>query len=265
MGKKWTKPGHSDKRPESNPDPAQNCHYDTAVVRTVRMQATTEDEQWKSDQKAVWRKQLNRATCLNILSAVAAGAAIFYGAISYLQWRDSHHNFITDERAWITVAGTFPAISDLQTSLRKNMDMLLMANVDVRNTGKTIAESVVYDFDVGIPQSTEPVSITYDHPTTVGFVTLLGQNIPNILPIIKHDANQQEIPATRIQLEELIQGRRYIAVFGKGEYIDIFKEVHWFRFCKWQSYRLDYVYAAHGCTAYNSTGDGRLPEEKEAH
>jgi hypothetical protein len=82
--------------------------------------------------------------------------------------------------------------------------------------------------------------------------------------VVKHEVTTgTEMLLKKEEAEDLLSGRRYWAVYGRGEYEDIFGEIHWFHYCNW----IDYygrggTFYSRTCVAYNDTGDGMLTEVK---
>src|SRR5260370_1141183 len=106
-----------------------------------------------------------------IVEGVGVAAVVFYAVVTYFMWRDSHHNFVIDERAWLT----FPTF-------------------------------------------------------------------------------------TKSDVEDLQSGRTFGIIYGRGRYVDIFGETHWYQVCNWHSYYGGtQSHNSTPCVAYSNTGDGDGP------
>ncbi len=76
------------------------------------------------------------------------------------------------------------------------------------------------------------------------------------------DAPGKMRPLTPELKQELLDFKRYLAVYGQATYHDLLGE-HWIRFCAWStlgSPPIEHgVFNSGACPAYNSAGDGPLP------
>jgi hypothetical protein len=187
-----------------------------------------------------------------ILEGAALLAAIAYAIITYCMWRDSHRNFVVDQRAWLAIETSFPA------PIKEGM--ALEGDVAVRNTGKTAAKKSGSVWTVDILRNTDSTKFDYSHYTSEA-IGILSPNAYTIFPVLNMQDQYTPKHLTKEQADDLNNGRSYLVVYGKGTYRDIFGELHWFSSCAWRSfYAGSGVYMAENCTAYNDTGDGELPK-----
>jgi hypothetical protein len=75
----------------------------------------------------------------------------------------------------------------------------------------------------------------------------------------------QQLFYQRRDIDDLLYGRAYLIVHGRGRYVDIFGEPHWFTFCNWVGYFQGVNYQSSECSGYNDAGDGEPPPETPAH
>jgi len=198
--------------------------------------------------KKSWYKSLQRWR--TVLEIVAIPFAVLYAIVTCFQWRDLRHNFQTEQRAWLVQKATFPD----DNGIKHGVGNVPIATVNISNSGKTPAKSINWQIGLEIPRSAEEVQFDYSSSNGGGFSNLLN---PNTGPLFTRVKLNGDHILTQTDADDLLNGRRYIAVYGKGHYNDIFESTHWFTFCYWLWYYQGYaVYAADGCTRYNDTGDG---------
>jgi hypothetical protein len=191
---------------------------------------------------------------MRYLEAAGVLAVIAYAVITYFMWRDSHKNFVVDQRAWLSTGVVIP--NPIKEGLR------VEATVLVKNTGKTTAKQIRSEWNIVILRDADSVKFDY-----VGSnATIVGVLPPNeIIPTSVYQFTEPYMPRllTKEQTDDLNNGRTYFVVYGRGIYYDVFGEVHWFHVCNWRSfYSGAGVYMAENCTAYNDSGDGNLPEKQ---
>lgn len=188
-----------------------------------------------------------------ILEGAALIAAIAYAIITWNMWRDSHKNFAVDERAWLSVESAFPGVAKEQIPLT--------SDVLIRNTGKTFAKKIVSQYVILILRNTERVQFDYSRTGTGDLIGIMPPNGVAVFGVTKSVDQPSSALLTKEQADDLVSGRSYLVVYGKGAYTDIFGETHWFRHCNWKSYYPSGTYAAPGCTRYNDAGDGEPPKD----
>src|ERR1700733_1465549 len=161
--------------------------------------------------------------------------AIGYAVVTYFQWRDSRHNFLVDERAWLAV--------DPPTETGKGVPFKL--TMPIRNTGKTPAKSVAVKFD-SLPflSNEEPKFIFKGDPLP------FGPNAPNAFHVFAYNGQANEdnegVPDGYIQY-----------AYGSVAYQDVFTGKHWITYCFFKQGTGSYAY----CTNHNDIGDGEAPSD----
>jgi hypothetical protein len=185
-----------------------------------------------------------------LLEGAALTAAVVYAFLTYLMWRESHQNFVVDQRGWIGAVTDFPSVVNQGTQLQTHLNVF--------NHGKTPALKIHLECTVSRQTNTDIVRFDYSKIHTVSD---MGMLTPNSYTTIECGAGEQGESDTlsKNQADDLTSGRAYLAVHGLGTYDDIFGGVHWFRFCFWRSYYSGGSYNAGSCAAFNDTGDGPLP------
>jgi len=192
-------------------------------------------------------------TCAEL---VAIPFAIGYAIVTYYQWQDLRRNFETDARAWVKVQYGLPAV----------MSETPMVIVNVINFGKSPALESIVDTVFEIVESKNPPSFKFvaGHDVTVlNLIFPTTNNAKNSeFPVAPTPGNRH---LTSTELQNLISGQSYVAVFGQVAYRDQFRKQHWTRFCTWQSYAIgpnaNQVFNASPCVHYNALGDGNPPKE----
>jgi hypothetical protein len=203
--------------------------------------------------RAVWqdiKKQARTAKFWIEVAAVSGG--LFYAAVTYFMWQDSHHNFMIDQRAWLT------AVVNVPTTV--NQGTPLAVNLNIFNSGKTVARKILVECVVSRQKNTDIVPLDYGRTHSINDIGMLTPNTITAAQCFTGEPDQTDT-LTKNQSDDLVNGRAYLAMYGQGRYDDIFGGVHWFRFCVWKSY-----YAGNGnfnaksCTDYSDTGDGDAPK-----
>lgn len=154
-----------------------------------------------------------------LLEGLALGAAIVYAVLTYLMWSDSHKNFIIQERAWIKINSG--AIDPKY--IREGADV--QTQVVLVNIGKTTAKRVVSDFSVVIEPSAAPVNFDYSGNHSKEDVPVLEPNDFQAFPV-QSSSELTPPKMTKDQAQDLLSGRSYFAVYGQGQYVDVFGKQH---------------------------------------
>jgi hypothetical protein len=190
------------------------------------------------------------------IEILAVAAAIFYALITYRMWQDTHRNFEIDERAWIKVASNIPA----QQVIKEGTP--IEGNVILENTGKSFAKQLYVDFCIVVVKNNQAPDFVYTIPHAQNRIQILQPNDATTFLVRASETPTSEPEVlTKSQVDDLLNGRAYLAIYGEGQYKDIFGELHWFRNCGWQTYYSQGNYTAFKCTTYNDTGDGPLPPQ----
>lgn len=128
MSKKWPKPGAAQERTHTDTKPTEHCHFDAAALHALNMKQATEDKKWKVVPKIFFRKQLSRATCLNILTAITAVVAFGYGTVNFLMWRAMKHanqlaqsTFEVSQQASVTLGRKDGVLAEFRKSPFRNV------------------------------------------------------------------------------------------------------------------------------------------------
>jgi hypothetical protein len=208
---------------------------------------------------AVWQDIKKQARTSKFWIEVAAvGGGLFYAGITFFMWRDSHRNFMIDERCWLSIDGILP-------NQVKEKDPF-EGSILIKNTGKTYAKQILSEWDLVILQGAESVDFDYSRNHWHELIPSMSPNgLGTIFPVIKPIGMDSKAPVlfTAGQAGDLIGGRAYLVMYGRGSYQDIFGESHWFHYCGWKPYYAgDATYRSANCEAYNVTGDGNLPDKQ---
>jgi len=191
---------------------------------------------------------------LHVLQFVGILAGIGYALVTYVMWRDSHNNFIVQERAWLTLEGIFPPMP--KEGNRIEID------ARISNTGLTPAKKINAEFVPSVLGSNDRVPFDYSVKSrNVEIIGILPPNRFVIIPIVQWKIMPETLPYIKTDVDDLMNGRTYLAIYGRGTYIGIFGRSHWFRFCQWMAYNATVsAFASKECVEYNDTGDGKPPD-----
>src|SRR5260370_5659137 len=183
-----------------------------------------------------------------IVEGVGVAAVVFYAVVTYFMWRDSHHNFVIDERAWLT----FPTFSFPDAKEGSP----IRGAVQISNIGKTIAKTVQYQFSMGIIHNNEFPKLDYSGLNTAGFSGMMAPGVSTAVFVGRYVNEFTFSTFTQSDFEDLQSGRTFVIIYGRGRYVDIFGETHWYQVCNWHSYYGGtQSYNSTPCVAYSNTGD----------
>jgi hypothetical protein len=174
-----------------------------------------------------------------ILKYVAIASGVVVAVVTFFQWKDAHHNFKVDERAWIGVTTAPNYTTDA------NGKIIVLAQL--QNFGKTPGR-IVEGKAIGTiwKQGEEPdLSADIKAPYTALHYPVFFPSItaPLVLPVIHYYADQP-LP---VSTQEIADGKSYIIVYGQLTFDDIFGEPHWTHFC------VSYPIPTRKCVQYNDT------------
>jgi hypothetical protein len=167
-------------------------------------------------------------------------------------WRDSHNNFIVDERAWVSVPvptmyplnGTsIPAVTQITNSGRtpaKHVEGDVVATV--LNKGE---EPTLGDFSVGHPHERLYVGPVFPGAPIPITITVAQYGPKTAETIVPDDALRQDIA----------NGRRFIIFYGRITYYDVFGVQHWTQFCTGSGAAI--VGSLKKCISYNDVDNNK--------
>lgn len=191
-----------------------------------------------------------------VLEVAGVVAVIVYAIVTVFMWRDSHNNFIVQERAWINVESRFPDQPVEGSSLE--------ADIRLSNTGATPAKRVDCQFSVVLVQRNEQVPVDYSGYPRRDFMAIMTPGTSLAENVLRMGSPEESIKLSKAEIDDLTSGRAYVAVFGRGVYYDVFGRLHWFQYCNWKAYysgpEVMTYYPTGGCAEYNDFGDGALPK-----
>lgn len=154
-----------------------------------------------------------------------------------------------DQRAWLRV--------DVGTVIYAQPGPASVP-VTITNTGKTPAREVTEQIVVEKVKNTENLHFSYRVPRTVGTMGMLYPNAlqQGIASTLAEARGTQIVPPAALSaadMQELLAGEAYLAIYGKITYLDVFGMNHYTKFCVFSSPAPKQVYVtAKKCTDYNS-------------
>ena len=87
-----------------------------------------------------------------------------------------------------------------------------------------------------IPHNNDSVAFDYTGNISANFAGLITPNSYAQSSVDETDSEGRPRLLTQVEADDLLNGRRYMAVYGMGQYYDIFGNPHWFHFCQWKGY-----------------------------
>ena len=192
-------------------------------------------------------EQLRLASKLNVITAIAAGAAIVYAFITFMQFRDAHRNFTVTERAWIKPTIRFGGLEEGKA---------VGSDVVLDNVGKTPA------FDITVQAVTKQVpaddspSFEYETEHVNETTGMIFEGARTDIPAFIRDPSAPGLTPRNLSHDEytrLVAGDVYLVTYLEVTYRDIFGVEHWLHFCSWHSFKTGKAYKAAECTDYNAT------------
>jgi hypothetical protein len=163
-----------------------------------------------------------------VIEGIGIAAVVFYAFITWCMWRDSHNNFIADERAWVNV----PA----PTSYPLNGTSVPVVT-QMTNTGKTPARDVEWDVVATVlNKGDEPAlgdfSVGHPHNHLYAGAVFPNAPVPIALPLVHYGPQAADIIVPDDTLrQDIAIGNRFIIFYGRVTYYDIFGVMHWTQFC----------------------------------
>ncbi|MFI4869436.1 MAG: hypothetical protein ACHQDD_08805 [Steroidobacterales bacterium] len=202
-----------------------------------------------------------------------AGAVIASFAVHYYnkQWQEMHQQTviqrnasINSERAWValypgpvsaTVANNIPGPRSLKMDLQ------------IRNDGKTPGKHIVADIVLEVIREGQVPSFSYDVASTQYTQKVLFASSPVTIPawIARDIGNGNTEPRilSAAEWQELMDGKGWVAAYGRVAYDDIFGKPHWQHFCTWFTPLPNYPIGLRGkaCSDYNDTDNSNIDEK----
>jgi hypothetical protein len=163
-----------------------------------------------------------------VVEGIGVAAVVFYSFVTWWMWRDSHKNFVVDERAWLTVPA--PTAFPLNGTF-------IPALTQIVNSGKTPARAVEIDVIATVlNKGEEPTlgdfSVGHPHNHVYTGAVFPGAPIPMTAPVVHYGPAMAEniVPDDALR-QDIANGKRYIIFYGRITYYDVFGIQHWTQFC----------------------------------
>jgi hypothetical protein len=110
------------------------------------------------------------------------------------------------------------------------------------------------------PKNTDQVPLDYNRLHMITDMGLLLPSQATPIGCFGGGTEDQRDTLTQTQVDDLLNGRAYIGIYGQARFVDIFGNPHWVRFCSWKNYyKGNGNFNAKSCVDYNDAGDGQLP------
>ncbi len=183
-----------------------------------------------------------------------AVALIYFGQLIYIRRSVdlAEKTARIDQRAWMSIK-----IEDFTPSPMESTP--IGCTLHFSNTGKTPAKQVqVYVRMVMVPNGHSPDFEYAERPIMVGSSGIELPGLPentvrvNIPTKVPGSHYTEDLRLSKTDVDDLNQGRSYIATFGRIQYLDVFGTQHWIQFCGWHAYNRDGFYNIFPCADYNN-------------
>ena len=162
------------------------------------------------------------------VEGIGIAAVVFYALITWCMWRDSHNNFVVDERAWVSVP--VPTVFPLNGTSIPVASQLV-------NTGKTPAKTVEGDVVATVLNKGEEPALgdfSVGHPHNRVYVGAIfpGAPIPMTISVVHYGPQAADaiVPDDALR-QDIANGNRFIIFYGRITYYDVFGIQHWTQFC----------------------------------
>jgi hypothetical protein len=196
-------------------------------------------------------------TWWRIVEGLGVVAAIVYAAITWIMWRDSHTNFTSGERAWISVL--------VPTSYPLNGTSIPVVT-QITNSGKTPARDVEWDvvatiFNKGEDPALGDFSVGHPHNHVVAGVVFPNAPVPLALTVVHYGPDSAEpiVPDDTLR-QDIANGNRFIIFYGRVTYYDVFGKLHWTQFCTGSGTAIQS--SLKKCISYNDVDNTSSPNQE---
>jgi hypothetical protein len=247
--KKQQTENHTEQKPPDtsalNPMVCHKCPTENTAERQHQVNAKKEkpmkfSERIKSSYFTNW--------CLVVFTGALAVVAIY----QFIILKGQLHTMQIDQRAWIYVM-----VANVPKTPVVNEEF--NAFIQYSNTGKTPAKKMRLYYRMENVRNGE--SPDFEYSARPAMVTTAGSMLPNApntitVPLYQDIAKYESKKLTVADVEDLLAGKTFIAIHGRAEYMDIFGNSHWSKFCIWKAYcDPGKMVTARSCSDYNDTDD----------
>ncbi len=207
----------------------QQC--ERPMINPSVTQYPSKEDQWHSDEKAYWERQIRLNKWLNGITAAGVVAAIVafipliiqmraaqittQTAIEQLQMAKT--SLQTTERAWVTVKGI-----TLNSPMIAGQEPLAVAGL--HNSGRSPALHMTVHHWLKIAPSLLPTDKPELRRTPVASLAVLG-------PDSKVTSATKFLTVTMEEMSNMRAGKAHLYSYGIIQYRDVFYADHWTRFC----------------------------------
>jgi hypothetical protein len=176
--------------------------------------------------------------------------------ISGIALRTANRAFESNRRAWLKADYRFPEYFTALTAAA--------VQVQIKNVGDSVAlNSIAYtNFEIADSQK----GPTFTPPFTYqAHLPAIFPTDTQAFPLTRTPTNPNGLrrALTTTEVEDLLNGKAYIAIFGQVRYSDQFGK-HWTRYCAWRQVQgpiiINDVLNTGPCIAWEAVGDGEPPK-----
>jgi len=167
------------------------------------------------------------------------------------QWHDAHQTFEAEQRAWLKIHFEWPDFT--------NPESLTAVNVTFTNIGKaTISRFDGKGLAQVLPLDVGPALTIKSLQGHGGYSNIISPGEPTTFYATFRQAptTGEDLPISPQDMDDLRQGRKYMAAYGIVQYTDQFGP-HWYRFCSYKAYSDSTKRMKVGaCVNFNDIGEG---------
>ena len=161
---------HHNKPFGNHPTPSNQCQVESRSVCHVRIEPTSEDHQWQTDQKTNWGRQITITKVLNYITGAAAVVGLLYVLVNYgmlLKMREankiSHDALYAQQRPWLGLDFTHGGLNIEPLTIDDKLLGTVFYSPVVKNFGNYPAQSafvIAQLYFTGMPyQAGDPLTI----------------------------------------------------------------------------------------------------------
>jgi hypothetical protein len=152
-----------------------------------------------------------------------------------------------DHRAWIKI----PAPSASPAISIDGGEDKVFAELTMVNVGRAPARDVNLKVVIQLVKDGEAPTFSYKHGWGAVYGLLYPDEPAPPIHVTMMDAQKNDAILKDTELNDLISGASYIAVYAKVTYVDIFGIHHWTHSCTWKGLRPGKEPDTRKCTSYN--------------
>jgi hypothetical protein len=231
------KPSANKKHGEGDKDRPEKFHLTNESIRVeVDLSPGVVDKYDAANKEAATREKKKHLLERLALFAGFGVLAVYIFQLCAMQGQlnTMKQTLMMDQRAWIKTKIDAPADAIA--------DQEFKGMIYITNNGKTPAKQITGIFKLEVVSGQSSPSFDLDNRAANAGIPFIfssdTEHVPAILLQNRPDNPTRGVPATLSvsDAERLKNGDAYVAIYGRLDYWDIFRQHHWIRFCSWRTY-----------------------------